>query len=377
MRKGYCKLSKDERALHEQFVEFGGDARKWINECKLLLLKIQRMRIWEKRGFSSLYEYSCKLAGISERLVDDSLWILKGLENKPELMKVAKEKSLSAVRQVVSVATEETDEFWAEKVRRMSISELRVYVNEWRLVFEADSDEGDYELFPETKLGNGVSLRNVTRSQQESLVDARTGELLESQSAPSVVQINPAGVQGVPSGLQGDSLGSQLKTRLDLNSEPRPLKVIIPLYLKPEIAEELCRLNNDDWNEPINELLKLRREMLERERPVPVKTKSRYVPALIKRFVLKRANCKCEFPGCAKQYFELHHADRFGVTWLHDPARLFALCSQHHQLAHQGLINNEDKNISEWSVRADVDDHDLRYGIDQLVTKFRRVAPGA
>jgi len=88
---------------HEKFVEYGRNARHWMNRCKMLLLDLDRERVWEKQGFSSLYEYCAKLAGMSEGVVDRSLWVLRAIENKDLLMKLARERGLNAIRPVVTV----------------------------------------------------------------------------------------------------------------------------------------------------------------------------------------------------------------------------------------------------------------------------------
>jgi len=118
--------------VHEQFVFHGKNAKKSINECKMLLPEIERQRIWHEKGFGSIYEYAAKLAGLSHGQVDDALWILKKIENKPALMKVAHEKSLSSVRPTATIATQETQKSWASKARKMSKHTLQLHVREFR-----------------------------------------------------------------------------------------------------------------------------------------------------------------------------------------------------------------------------------------------------
>lgn len=70
---------------HKKFVEYGRCAKRAIQECVLLLPEIERERIWEKKGFGSIYEYAAKLAGMSREKVNDALRILHKIEDKPEL----------------------------------------------------------------------------------------------------------------------------------------------------------------------------------------------------------------------------------------------------------------------------------------------------
>ncbi|MBI5152644.1 hypothetical protein HZA39_03855 [Candidatus Peregrinibacteria bacterium] len=144
-----------DKILHERFTEYGANAREWIEKCKMLLPEIAKRRIWEKRGFSSIYEYAAKLAGMSKDSVDNALWILRKAEGKPELKKIAEIKGINSIRPVLTIATVETAGFWAEKVREMSVHTLETYVKEFK---KADSfcnvSKNYYQnqnLFPEIK----------------------------------------------------------------------------------------------------------------------------------------------------------------------------------------------------------------------------------
>ena len=124
--------TQSEKILHEKFVLYGANAREWTRKCALLLPEIERREIWKKRGFGSIYEYAAKLAGMSRDAVDGALWTLQKTENKPELRKAIEEKGITSVRLIANLATQETDKFWAEKVREMSSYTLAAYAKEFR-----------------------------------------------------------------------------------------------------------------------------------------------------------------------------------------------------------------------------------------------------
>jgi len=60
-------------------------------------------------------------------------------------------------------------------------------------------------------------------------------------------------------------------------------------------------------------------------------------------------NGKCTFPGCNKPHTCYHHPDRYAATQNHN--RIVALCDEHHQLAHAGLIENEHDPPEKWRLR--------------------------
>ncbi|MBI5152315.1 HNH endonuclease [Candidatus Peregrinibacteria bacterium] len=128
-----AKIKTDnDKILHERFTEYGKNAREWTRKCALLLPEIERREIWKKRGFENIYEYARILAGMSRNAVDSALWTFQKTEDKPELRKVIEEKGITSVRLIANLATQETDKFWAEKVREMSSYALAAYAKEYR-----------------------------------------------------------------------------------------------------------------------------------------------------------------------------------------------------------------------------------------------------
>jgi len=126
------RLSSSESVIHKQFVEYGRNAREWTRKCSLLLPDIAGRRIWKKRGFGSIYEYAAKLAGMSRHSVDSALWVLRKVEDLPELKRVVEEKGVSRVRPIANLATAEDQGLWAEKARTMSKPALEAFAHEFR-----------------------------------------------------------------------------------------------------------------------------------------------------------------------------------------------------------------------------------------------------
>lgn len=123
-------MEKQVEDLHQKFQMYGKNAREWMRRCALLLPEIVRERVWEKKGFGSIYEYAGKLAGMSRSAVEEALWVIGRIENKPELLSIVAERGVGAVRPVASIATVDTAAFWAEKVMEMSKHTLQAYVHE-------------------------------------------------------------------------------------------------------------------------------------------------------------------------------------------------------------------------------------------------------
>jgi hypothetical protein len=144
----FCYISVMKN-IHEKFVEYGRNARKWINECKMLLPEIERQGIWREKGFVSIYEYAAKLACLSRGQVDDALRIMKKIEDKPAILKVAHEKGLNSVRPVVTIATQETQKIWATRARIMSKNALELHVRKIRTSTENQAQTIEMDLSQE------------------------------------------------------------------------------------------------------------------------------------------------------------------------------------------------------------------------------------
>jgi hypothetical protein len=133
------------------------------------------------------------------------------------------------------------------------------------------------------------------------------------------------------------------------DSQPEKRTVTLTIELSPETAAELQKLKGaGEWETLFKELLESRRERLEAEKPKPVRTDSRHIPAAIERWSLCTTRGRCAFPGCRRPKYQLHHTQRWALDRVHDPDQLVPLCKVHNELAHQTLIENENDSPKDW-----------------------------
>src|SRR3989338_10710595 len=111
------KNLSDEK-LFELCQKFGSQALLWRRKFIGLLPEVYKRRLYKKKGFSSIFEFAAKLAGLSEEQVSRALNIHKKFEKTPALQRIFEdgEVSINKLARVVSVATQENQEFWAEQV---------------------------------------------------------------------------------------------------------------------------------------------------------------------------------------------------------------------------------------------------------------------
>ena len=317
------KLTEKEIIIHRQFANYGRNAREWLRKCALLLPHIEHTRIWEKKGFSSIFEYAAKIAGMSRSSVEEALRVLKKIEDKPELQKIVELQGVQKVRPIAAIATTETAVFWAEKARTMSKNALETYVREYRLSF-----------LPGEKIQGMKTNAQTLFAPKNDEADAGTT----------------------------NKAGAQWQKQPDASS--------ITITLDPAIARKFLELKgNKTWNEFIKDLVETKVAAM--KKPEPVATNSRHIPVKIKKYVLAKAKGHCSYPGCTKQHQILHHTQRFALEHVHDPDRIAPLCFSHERIAHLGLIDHEEKNPHEWKLRKMHDPTDPKFEIDRLVSARR------
>ena len=306
-----------DKIIHEQFVRYGRNAKEWMKKCVLLLPEIERKQIWKKRKFKSLYEYAAKLAGMSRPGVDEALRVLRHVEDK----------GIQSIRPVVAIATQETANFWANKAREMSKNTLEVYVREYKKQF------------------------NGKNQSEKPCVENAEGMFSEADNR---LEILP---------------------REEFQPVNQPTRRPIVMSLEPKIAAELEKLKgNNDWNELMKEFLELRKQKLEKEKPVPLETESRHIPTKIEQFAVKKTNGLCGYPGCIKPYKILHHTQRWALKNIHDPDYLVPLCTAHERLAHHGLIDNEEQPTDQWKILTEPAWWDNKRIVDRAVVQHRKIA---
>ncbi len=85
---------------------------------------------------------------------------------------------------------------------------------------------------------------------------------------------------------------------------------------------------------------KVRTDICERNKKRNRKTSTtRHIPAKQKRQCLNRTNYRCAYPNCNKPFAIIHHRERYAKSKSHES--IIPLCKEHHEFAHNGVIENE------------------------------------
>lgn len=272
----------DEK-LYELCKKFGKMVLEARRKFAGLLPEVYKRRLYEKKGFSSLFEFAAKLAGMSKEQVNLVLKLERKFEDKPVLQNALTSGEISANKlvRIVSIATKENQGELLETVKVLSNRAVEVFVRDVR---KENLDGFTEPLFAQESM-------HVHRLKLDEDVEEK---LLEMQEKG--IDVN-------------EFLRNALKKREeDIKGKKNEIK-----------DEQEQKLNKEKEGLAIDKQI----------------SPSRYIPSKIKKIITEEHGTKCSYPGCANQAKTLHHTQRFALTHNHDPHFIAPLCEAHHEIAHK------------------------------------------
>jgi hypothetical protein len=355
------KLTHQEQTLHDQFQNYGDRARHFIERCKQLLPEIDKHNIWKKKGFSCIYEYASKIAGLNHSQVRDALRIMRHIQDKPALKAVAEQKGLNSVRAVATLATPENEKMLAAHATEMSVGTLKTFAKELRL----QQKNNDDTMSLQGKSGDVPTLNN---KQHITAKIATTGK--RRVTSETMTELTPDFPQNLikklntikHSRIKMQMLEQFLESLDNIEEDYEITKMEMTPIQKIDQAHNAKKKGTHEYGTPV-------------VKPEPARSEQRTIPRTIERYIEGQSGGVCEFPHCQKRAHEKHHTLRWSLHKIHDPNHIYHLCASHHKLAHHGLINNEEKTPDVWSVRQSTQSATHRHKIDQRVREYQRHTP--
>lgn len=303
--------SISDQNLYQLCKTYGARVLEWRRKFIGLLPEVYRRRLYEKRGFGSIFEFAKKLAGLSEEQVRRVLSLEKRFDKMPVLksLLVNGEVSMNKLARVASIANYENQEFLAGKVRILSQGAVETLVRDesWARKTECGDQNGLFEPGIE-----GKSVRTHTSICVLNLSPDVQQKLLELQQ-------------------KGIDINNLLLEFLNKREEEIAHK-------KEEIAKKVLQ-KEQRKKEMMGEVAHY---MLEEAKGI-----SRYRPVAVRNILKEEFGAKCSINNCKKLATTIHHTQRFSISRSHDPRYLAPLCNDHHQLAHAVDVRYQEiKNLS-------------------------------
>lgn len=294
--------------LYSKCKHFGEITRKYRAKFAGLLPEVARRKLYEKKGFSSIFEFAAKLAGMSEKQVRRVLNLERKFEERGAMflktMLVEGNISASKLERVAAVADSNTDLFWANQAKLLPQKALETLVRDVRWQNQNTDPKSvnqtfDHDGLLEPKNGQ-KSVRAHTPTLDTEITASDLG--LSTEATKKLFELKRRGI----------NINQLLLEFLDQRER--------------EIDEE-----KNCMAEQIKQQQELEAEAELHNIPIE---NSRYIPAKIRNLLKKEFGDKCAVPTCSKNAEEIHHANRFAISKNHNPYFLAPLCAEHHKIAH-------------------------------------------
>lgn len=294
--------------LYSRCKHYGEIARKYKWKFAGLLPEIFRRKLFEKKGYGSIFEFAAKMAGMSETQVRRVLNLERKFDERGATilkeMLIEGRVSANKLARIAAVANAENQFFWATQVKLLPKSALETLVKDTEINYSR----------------NESATSNIqTINPKFSQSDFGTNGLFKPK-------INEKSVPG--------------HNYIERNSFY--ITKLLALNLSSEIIDKLYELKRKgfDLNLLIGELLQKRELEIaqEKERISLVRENdsahSRYIPITVRSTLEKEYGDKCSIETCDKPSEEIHHTRRFSLSRSHNPKFLAPLCANHHKIAH-------------------------------------------
>lgn len=315
-----AQASQTPRGAHDEFVRIGRMRHKLKNQLLVLLPKIYESGIYKKYA-SSIYEYGARFGDLSRYAIETRLRLEPNLVGKPCLKAAILQVGVKKVAMVAKLATPETEEIFAEKIVNMNKSSIQTLSKELRQVSEVTEITKDMvvkcEAKPENirlelddemtflflklkkKYGENLSNKEVMRR----VLVAAGGGCVDFADAAMVGEVERSGCKSLPG----------------------------QTFALPAGADAGVAGGDVDGDVA---------------GPAGGVSPKKYVNAALKKKVRERSRGKCEYNNCNKPAEHFHHTGRFSENHSHEG--VIHVCKEHHQILHNGFVENEGDDPREW-----------------------------
>jgi 5-methylcytosine-specific restriction endonuclease McrA len=321
-------LIERAQSLHATLLSSRRDLRGAQHSLAVHLAQMERERLHLQLGHASVVEYARLRLDLPPREVRELLRVGRKLARLPRIdaAMAAGEIDLSRVREIVRVATEDTEQAWLERARELNAHQVQravavTHVGQpppagepepqrhparQRLVFEVESADAQVIL---------DALRVLRAQTGVTEEEASDGVLLAAMARR---HIHDAQVTEAPTG--------------------EAYRVVVERCAE---CEEAHGVKSDVSDTVVEEAL-CDALLVEMRPEKGAGRTSSTIPPRVRERVLARDHYCCTVPGCQNRlWLALHHLVHRSCGGQHTDQNLTTVCSVHHRVIHDGLIGLE------------------------------------
>lgn len=315
-------------ALHNRITGARSSQRRADYVIATLLVEFAEGRLYRQLGYASVINYADVALGLSPRVTRDWLALGRAIVDLPVLSAALQAGVIdwTKARELVRVATPETEQAWVERAQNVSCRAIESEVAH-ALVGELPPAGPPH---PERRPARGRVVFEMEAADAEVLRTALS--VLRAQSA-----LNPAELS------DGALLAAMARNALV--SAERDGSEFVPTGERYRVVIEhcpSCRHNvapTAEVSDTIAAEACCDAEIVEM-RPGPKKGHAtRAVPDSTRRKVFHRARWACQVPECRNRlWLDIHHLQPWGKGGRHEDHNLVAICCAHHRAVHDGHL---------------------------------------
>ncbi len=314
------------RSLDEQLVAARKVQRGAEHRLAVLLAEVADTGGFRLLGYASIEQYAMAALELTSRVARDLLRIGRSMPELPRLNAAlaAGEVDWTKAREVVRVATAETDASWTERAQTMSARVIEREVAAARIGDPAPVGDPDPELRP-------------ARARVAFEMEAADADVLY-QALAVLRARSDLGREEIDDGALLACMARQIIATADPGETPSGERYRIVLQQCPS-CERFDALDAE-VSETIAAEAAGDAEIIDMQPGTAEGHATRAIPPVLRRKVLHRAKWKCEVPDCRNRlWLDVHHTEPWVECRTHELAKLLVVCCAHHRAIHNGFLS--------------------------------------
>ena len=306
-------------------------AMEQAQQCAVLWFgEIMRRKLYRKLGHSSINQYAHVELKFSKTRTGDFVQLARKLEQLPAVRELVEKGELgyTKAREIVKVATPETEDGWVAAAQDSSRRELERKVAVARK--KAKTNPNQTELLPPSNDLNIPPAAPPVRL---------TVEMTSEQFALYEVLLERLHKQG-PVGDRAEMLLEAMAELVESRTQKAPRGAPqsgppfqIHIHQCPDCSKTTVSTSKGEL--PVSHTV-MERARCDSQVDEPGERNTSTIPPATRRKVLARDRHCCQAPGCEHtKFLEVHHIQPRTDGGSNDPENLITLCSACHRLVHE------------------------------------------
>ncbi len=342
------------------------------------LREAQQIQMWRRYGYSSLVEYMELELGYAPRTALDRLRVANALPALPQIAAALEQGDLSftGARELVRVATPETEQVWLGATKDMNLREVEQAVSGHQrgdlptdppdprlrtrvLRYEVREDvfalERQVKQILQKQRGNRLDESEFMEAMFRMILDgARPFADHQNEAEPprpiggdacrSSALSGAATDPRSPAANENTTTGNTANASAH-DADPQPHRTT-PAY---QVAVTVCKSCKRGWQDGAGVVVEVSPAVVDRALCDAqdlgeidgdhIQRTKQAIPPAVRRTVMRRDHAMCQVPGCrAISNVDVHHIIHREHGGTHSVDNLVVLCESHHLAAHDGTI---------------------------------------